>query len=120
MADQNNQGPFDTTQGQGNLSNPAPNGSQDMAGNRTPLKNETLYSIKPEQRLDSNQDDQDLSDDPDAANIDENDDQFDIAGGEGLYGTSGDYGHQGGPEKPGSSTDRYGTRESQDQNGYQQ
>lgn len=119
MADQNNQGPFDTTQGEGNLSNPDPNGSQDLAGNRTPLKNETLYSIKPEQRLDSNQDDQDLTDNPDAAFISENDDQFDIAGGEGLYGT-GDYGHQGGPEKPYSSHDRYGTRVTQDQTGYQQ
>lgn len=119
-----NQGPFDTTQGQGNLSNPDPYGSQDLAGNRTPEKNDTLYSISTQQRLDTNQDDQDLSDnpdtdDPDAANIDENDDQYDIQGGQGLYGT-GDYGNQGGPDKPASGFDRYRTRVSQDQNGYQQ
>jgi hypothetical protein len=115
-----NQGPFDATQGQGSLSNPDPNGSQDLAGNRTPLNDDTLYSIKTDQRLDTNQNDQDLSNDPAAANIDPNDDQYDIQGGQGLYGTSGDYGNMGGYMKPASNRDRYGTKVSQDQNGYQQ
>ena len=72
------------------------------------------------QEIDENQNDQDLADNPgDYAEVDENDDQYDIQGGQGLYGT-GNYGNQGGPSHPGSSRSSYGTKVSQDQNGSQQ
>jgi len=97
-------------------------GNQDQTStkaNQNQIADQYLYSTTADQNLSENQDDQDLADDPDYVEVDEDDDQYDIQGGEGLYGT-GDYGHQGGPEKPGSARSRYGTKMSQDQNGNQQ
>ncbi len=97
-------------------------GNQDQTStkaNQNQISPQYLYGTQADQNIDENQNDQDLADDSDYVEVDENDDQYDIQGGQGLYGT-GDYGHQGGPEQPGSSRSRFGTKMSQDQNGNQQ
>ncbi len=97
-------------------------GNQDQTStkaNQNQISDQYLYSTQANQNIDENQNDQDLADDPKYSEVDDNDDQYDIQGGQGLYGT-GDYGNQGGPEKPGSSRSRFGTKMSQDQNGNQQ
>jgi hypothetical protein len=49
-----------------------------------------------------------------------NEDPGSTAGGEGLYGLAEPLAKKGDVSKKGRDTDRYGTRQSQDQNGYQQ
>ena len=111
--------PYDTQNQLGGLGNQDLTSSKDAQNPNNNKHNPNLYTTSADQLISENQDDQDLADDPSYADVDYNDDQYDIQGGQGLYGT-GDYANQGGPSKPASDRDRYGTKVSQDQNGYQQ